>query len=299
MKKNRFELLPENVDYISGAMSAMTGVSFTPRVDTENSLIQYHYAMDDEDYVNKHVEGPNHKELIMKSILEDSGKDFREYAISKKLGLISNLEQNGVDSYKVEFNTNKGIFEIVNTYELKSERLRSNKTSKSGYSKLAGNFGIASSLIKNIDTVDEWIAKNDKIAVSGWVQGKIAYIVSFSTAKSKVKDHIIYRLKNGAKLENGGITFNYTHFLETEDLKVEYINKSLCTAEYVTESLLEKIFGLTKKKSNYISTVSSKDRQKSINKIISLLDSNLTIKEVAELTGKSKSTVWRVKNSQK
>jgi hypothetical protein len=299
MKKNRFELIPENIDYISGAMSVMTGASFTPRVDTENSLIQYHYAMDNEDYVNKNVEGPLHKSMILKSILDDSGKDFREYAISKKLGLISNLEQNGVDAYKVEFDK-KGTCKLGNTYELKSERLRSNKKTKSGFKKLSGCFGISNMSIKNKATVDEWIDKNDKIVISGWVRGKIAYIVSFSTKKSKVREHIIQRLNNNAKVSNGGITFSYNHFVDADDFYVEYINKKLCTAEYVSDGLLEKIFGAKKTKRYLKRPVKlNKDMLKKYSKEVKLIKSGLIVRQIVDKTGTSTSTIGRLKKQLK
>jgi hypothetical protein len=240
--KKKLELCPNNAEFISGVLTTLTGNTFIPRTDTPNNLLQYAYAIDDNEYIDNNVDGPNHKDLVMNSVIEDTGKDSREYIISKKLGLYSNKEQNGVDAYELDG------FAIKNTWELKSERLRKNKKAKTGYSKLAGNFGISSKNIKHLHSVDTWIEKNDKMAISGWVEGKIAYVLSFTTKQSGIREHIVRRLKNNAKLENGGICFTYNNFIDTKDLKVEFVNKDLCTMEYVTAPLLGKIAELTEEK---------------------------------------------------
>jgi hypothetical protein len=285
--KQKLELIPQNTDFISGVLTALTGNTFIPRVDTPNSLLQYAFAFNDNTYIDANTEGPNHKELIVKSVIEDSGKDSREYIISKKLGLYSNREQNGVDAYELD------ELSIKNTWELKSERLRKNKKSKTGYSKLAGNFSVSSKLIKYKETVDEWVNKNDKVAISGWVNGQVAYVLSFSTKKSGIREHILNRLDNNAKLENGGICFTYTNFIDAKDLTLEYIDTKLCTLDYVTEPLLAKIVSLSTKSTS--TTRSGNLLEKYSDVVNRLSNTDKTGIDIAKELGISKTTVYRVK----
>lgn len=296
--KQKLKLIPDNAAFISGALSQLTGNLFVPRVDTPNSLLQYAYCFGDIDYIDNNVEGPNHKQLVIKSIVEDSGKDVREYAIAKWLGLYSNMEQNGIDAYKITYDEKTNTFKIVYTFELKSESLRKCKTSPTGYKKLSGNFSISSKLIKHKETVDTWINKNDKIAVSGWIDGHVAYILSFTTKKSGVREHILNRLAANAKLTEGGISFTYKHFIDATDLTLEYVNTDLCTYDNITEPLFIKIMHLrqkTKKTTIKSNRVLKPTMLEKYVDIVKLLDSNLTVVEIVAQTNKSTSTVNRVK----
>tara|TARA_R110002126_G_scaffold151079_2_gene297878 strand:+ start:198 stop:1121 length:924 start_codon:yes stop_codon:yes gene_type:complete len=297
--KKKLELNENNAGFISGVITQLTGNYFLPRVNTPNRNLQYAYAFDDIAYVDENVDGQNHKDLVISSVKEDGGSEIKEYIIARKLGLFSNSTQNGVDAYSITYNNKSGKFVLDNTVELKSESERVNKKLKSGFNKLSGKFSISSKLIKDPTTVDEWIAKNDKITVSGWWKGRVAYILSFNTKASGVPAHIYLRLSEGAKVGNGGISFSNTHFINTPGLQVDYINPELCTNEFITKPVLDKLLGSTTKKVK--STVrrrgtKSKSRLEVFPDVVQLLrKKGFTASMIADRTGVSKKTVYRVK----